>query len=151
MYQNYCPCYLHIYMACFLTNCLQNARNEASDNPFFQNFLGNISRRRRSYAPLPPCKILAKGLGWLHTLNNLVIICFFFTATLPKKLLNTKIALPQLSTLRSLFEGLNLQRRTVFCCLRKECQVHAIISNCKKSFSVFRTFLSIAVLSRVVG
>ena len=86
MYQNYCPCYLHLYMACFLTNCLQNARNAASDNPFFQNFLGentprplfgfapealDISRRRRSYAPPPPppppAIRLATGLGFLGT------------------------------------------------------------------------------------
>ena len=33
-------CYLHLYMACFLTNCLQNARNVASDNPFFSEFPG---------------------------------------------------------------------------------------------------------------
>ena len=45
IYQNYCPCYLHLYMACFLTNCLQNARNAASDNPFFQNFLGENTPR----------------------------------------------------------------------------------------------------------
>ena len=40
MYQNYCPCYLHLYVAYFLTNCLQNARDAASDNPFFSNFFG---------------------------------------------------------------------------------------------------------------
>ena len=39
-------------MACFLTNCLQNARNAASDNPFFQNFLGeNTSRPSFGLAP----------------------------------------------------------------------------------------------------
>ena len=81
MYQNYCPCYLHLYMACFLTNCLQNARNAASDNPFFQNFLGeNTPRPPFGLAPVeldicaggahtnspppppPPAKILATGL-----------------------------------------------------------------------------------------
>ena len=42
MYQNYSPCYVHLYMACFLTNSLQNARNAASDNLFFKFFLGRI-------------------------------------------------------------------------------------------------------------
>ena len=61
MYQNCCLCYLYLYMACFLTNCLQNTRNAALDNPLFQNFWGKIPpdppmglHQTHSYAPPPP-------------------------------------------------------------------------------------------------
>ena len=89
MYQNYCPCYLHLYMACFLTNCLQIARNAASDNLFFQNFLGenttrppfglapaalDISRRRRSYAP--PSKNPGYGPVYLYVWKILTELLF---------------------------------------------------------------------------
>ena len=86
MYQNYCPCYLHLYMACFLTNCLQNARDAASANPFFSKFSGENTPRLpfglaaaapRYFAPEalihpppPPAKILATGLTTLIGLKE---------------------------------------------------------------------------------
>ena len=84
MYQNYCPCYLHLYMACFLTNCLQNARNAASDNPFFQNVLVEDtpdhltgSRRRRSYAPTQQ-KFWLRACKKERLNNNLVLgLCWW--------------------------------------------------------------------------
>ena len=45
MYQSYCPCYLHLYQHRFLRNCFQSSRDAASDNSFFQNFLGEDTPR----------------------------------------------------------------------------------------------------------
>ena len=63
----YCPCYLHLYMACFLTNSLQNSRHAASDNPFFSKFSGG------EYRQTHPPPLWARAGGAWHFVPEAVI------------------------------------------------------------------------------
>ncbi len=51
MYQNYCCCYVHFYLPCFLTKCLQNAKQNAVSDNLFSQFSGED-------APKPPDVLL---------------------------------------------------------------------------------------------